>query len=89
MPSYYKHNLSVLIKDKVCCFGIRINEVSSLNDDAAASISNNNNMHCVLSLTLPMNWEMMRLIWISYAKETQYFALLPKCIVKKILQYTV
>ena len=77
LAPFYKQHFSFLMNNKIYSFG---RGVSSQFKDKT---------HCVLSLVLPLNWKIERIIWIGYyEKENENFALLPKCIVKKILEYS-
>lgn len=84
LPYFYEPAYSHLIADRIHSFGILFYPNGSIIEKTMTS----RRMHCILSLEFPVNWNIERLIWINYAKEKQCFARLPKCIVKKILQYT-
>ena len=93
LPRFYKQIFSLSVKDKIYSFG----DVSGHNKfwnwnmnnhNRDVNVTSNITRRCVLSLKLVVPiWKMERLIWISYQKENTNFALLPKCIVQKILQY--
>ena len=76
LAPFFRQYFSILINNKIFSFG-----------DCNSS-SFNHKTHCIISLVVPLDWKMARIIWIGYEKENENFALLPKCLVKTILEYS-